>query len=129
MDDALSAYDAEQLRRDQLKVVVQQDQVALGVAQQRYREGAIDFLNVLTVQRDLLNAESDLAQSEASAAVNLVILYKALGGGWSRRFLRLIRHPHCSRARKLRSLKAERFVCLDDLACNGLDLLALEHGL
>jgi outer membrane protein TolC len=69
-----------------LKVVVQQDQVALGVAQQRYREGAIDFLNVLTVQRDLLNAESDLAQSEASAAVNLVILYKALGGGWETAF-------------------------------------------
>jgi outer membrane protein TolC len=69
-----------------LKVVVQQDQVALGVAQQRYREGAIDFLNVLTVQRDLLNAESDLAQSQASAAVNLVILYKALGGGWEPAF-------------------------------------------
>ncbi len=56
VDDALSAYDAEQRRRDQLKEVVQQDQVALAVAQQRYREGAIDFLNVLTVQRDLLNA-------------------------------------------------------------------------
>jgi NodT family efflux transporter outer membrane factor (OMF) lipoprotein len=82
VDDALSAYDAEQRRRDQLQVVVQQEQVALGVAQQRYREGAIDFLNVLTVQRDLLNAQSDLAQSQASAAVNLVILYKALGGGW-----------------------------------------------
>jgi NodT family efflux transporter outer membrane factor (OMF) lipoprotein len=86
VDDALSAYDAEQLRRDQLKDVVQQDQVALGVAQQRYREGAIDFLNVLTVQRDLLNAESDLAQSRAIASVNLVSLYKALGGGWETAF-------------------------------------------
>jgi outer membrane protein TolC len=66
--------------------VVQQDQVALGVAQQRYREGAIDFLNVLTVQRDLLNAESDLVQSRAIASVNLVSLYKALGGGWETAF-------------------------------------------
>ena len=86
VDDALSAYDAEQRRRDQLKEVVRQDQVALAVAQQRYREGAIDFLNVLTVQRDLLNAESDLAQSRAIASVNLVILYKALGGGWETAF-------------------------------------------
>jgi NodT family efflux transporter outer membrane factor (OMF) lipoprotein len=86
VDDALSAYDAEQRRRDRLKEVVQQDQVALAVAQQRYREGAIDFLNVLTVQRDLLNAESDLAQSRATAAVNLVTLYKALGGGWETAF-------------------------------------------
>jgi NodT family efflux transporter outer membrane factor (OMF) lipoprotein len=86
VDDALSAYDAEQRRRDRLKEVVQQDQIALAVAQQRYRAGAIDFLNVLTVQRDLLNAQSDLAQSRASAAVNLVTLYKALGGGWETAF-------------------------------------------
>ena len=86
VDDALSAYDAEQRRRDQLTEVVRQEQIALGVAQQRYREGAIDFLNVLTVQRDLLNAESDLAQSRAIAAINLVTLYKALGGGWETAF-------------------------------------------
>ncbi|CAB3780721.1 Outer membrane protein OprM [Pararobbsia alpina] len=86
VDDALSAYDAEQRRRDELKEVVQQDQIALGVAQQRYREGAIDFLNELTVQRDLLNAESDLAESRAIASINLVSLYKALGGGWETAF-------------------------------------------
>jgi NodT family efflux transporter outer membrane factor (OMF) lipoprotein len=82
VDDALSAYDTEQRRRDLLTDVVQQDQAALDVAQKRYREGAVDFLNVLTVQRDLLSAESDLAQSRGMAAVNLVTLYKALGGGW-----------------------------------------------
>jgi outer membrane protein TolC len=82
VDDALSAYDTEQRRRDLLTGVVQQDQAALDVAQMRYREGAVDFLNVLTVQRDLLSAESDLAQSRGMAAVNLVTLYKALGGGW-----------------------------------------------
>lgn len=86
VDDALSAYDAEQRRRDRLKEVVQQDQIAFAVAQQRYREGAIDFLNVLTVQRNLLDAQSDLAQSRATAAVNLVTLYKALGGGWETAF-------------------------------------------
>jgi outer membrane protein TolC len=86
VDDALSAYDAEQLRRDRLQEVVRQDQSALAVAQQRYREGAIDFLNVLTVQRDLLNAESDLAQSRAIASINFVSLYKALGGGWETAF-------------------------------------------
>ncbi|MGF6767469.1 NodT family efflux transporter outer membrane factor (OMF) lipoprotein [Paraburkholderia sp. GAS33] len=86
VDDALSAYDAEQRRRDNLKEVVQQDQLGLSVAQQRYREGAIDFLNVLAVQKDLLAAQSELAQSQADAAVNLVTLYKALGGGWETAF-------------------------------------------
>jgi NodT family efflux transporter outer membrane factor (OMF) lipoprotein len=86
VDDALSAYDAEQRRRDRLKDVVQQNRIALSVAQQRYREGAIDFLNVLTVQKALLDAETDLAQSRATASVNLVTLYKALGGGWETAF-------------------------------------------
>jgi NodT family efflux transporter outer membrane factor (OMF) lipoprotein len=86
VDDALSAYSAEQHRRDLLTQVVHEDNVALAVAQQRYREGAVDFLNVLSVQRDLLNAESDLAQSRATAADNLVTLYKALGGGWENAF-------------------------------------------
>ena len=40
------------------------------------------FLNVLDAQRSVFASESDLAQSEATLAANLVALYKALGGGW-----------------------------------------------
>ncbi|WP_341316563.1 efflux transporter outer membrane subunit [Paraburkholderia sp. IMGN_8] len=82
VDDALVAYDAEQLRRGKLKEVVALNQRALAVAQQRYKAGALDYLDVLNVQKQLLEGQSNLEQSEAIAAANLITLCKALGGGW-----------------------------------------------
>jgi NodT family efflux transporter outer membrane factor (OMF) lipoprotein len=82
VDDALVVYDSEQQRRDRLKQVVALNQRALDVAQQRYKAGAVDYLNVLNVQRQLLDGESNLEQSKATAAANLITLCKALGGGW-----------------------------------------------
>lgn len=82
VDDALIVYDSEQLRRDRLTEVVKLNQRALDVAQQRYKAGAIDYLNVLNVQRQLLDGQSNLEQSKATADTNLITLCKALGGGW-----------------------------------------------
>ena len=82
VDDALVVYDAEQRRRDRLITVVSLNQNALSIARQRYKEGAVDFLDVLNVQRQLLDAQSSLEASKADAAVNLITLCKVLGGGW-----------------------------------------------
>jgi NodT family efflux transporter outer membrane factor (OMF) lipoprotein len=82
VDDALVVYDAEQRRRDRLKTVVSLNQRALSIARQRYKAGAVDFLEVLNVQKQLLDAQSNLEQSEADAAANLITLCKVLGGGW-----------------------------------------------
>jgi NodT family efflux transporter outer membrane factor (OMF) lipoprotein len=86
IDDALIAYAGEQRRRDLLAEAVRQEQVALDVAQKRYRQGAIDYLNVLSVQRALLQGQTDLAASAAAVGRDLVGLYKALGGGWQDSF-------------------------------------------
>lgn len=86
VDDAMTSYEAEQHRRDRLAEAVAQNEAALTVAERRYKAGAIDYLNVLAVQRALLNAESDLASSGGAAASNLITLYKALGGGWETDF-------------------------------------------
>ena len=88
VDDALVVYDAEQRRRDRLKKVVSLNQNALSIARQRYKEGAVDFLNVLNVQKQLLDSQSDLEQSQANAAANLITLCKALGGGWESTYAR-----------------------------------------
>ena len=52
------------------------------MSQQLYQNGLVDFLRVLDAQRSVYLSEEALAQSEVLVAVNLVILYKALGGGW-----------------------------------------------
>ena len=81
VDDALTAYQAEQRRNAQLQEAVKQNRLALNLAQQRYRQGISDFLEVLTAQRSLFAAEEQLARSTATVSTNLVQLYKALGGG------------------------------------------------
>ncbi|OAI93284.1 efflux transporter outer membrane subunit [Pseudomonas putida] len=82
IDDVLRLYNASQLRRDHLAEAVRQNRIALETAQRQYVEGAVDFLNVLTVQGALLASEEQWIDSSAAVSQALVGLYKALGGGW-----------------------------------------------
>jgi NodT family efflux transporter outer membrane factor (OMF) lipoprotein len=82
VDDALTAYREVQHRRADVARSVTENQAALQAARQRYSEGAIDFLNVIATQAQLLQSENDLADSDTQIATDLVLLYRALGGGW-----------------------------------------------
>ena len=86
VDNALTAYQAEQRRRDQLQQAVAQNRRALALARDRYTQGVIDFLQVLDVQRSLLAAEQQLTDSTTTVSTDLVQIYKALGGGWETDF-------------------------------------------
>jgi outer membrane protein TolC len=82
VDDALTAYREAQRRRTDVARSVGENQAALQAARQRYSEGAIDFLNIISTQAQLLQSENDLADSDTQIATDLVNLYRALGGGW-----------------------------------------------
>jgi NodT family efflux transporter outer membrane factor (OMF) lipoprotein len=82
VDNALTAYQTEQTRRDELVQAVAENRRALGLAQSRYQQGVADFLTVLVAQSSLLGAQQQLATSTTAVSSNLVALYKALGGGW-----------------------------------------------
>ncbi len=82
VDDALTAYAQAQQQRLQIAEAVRQNQIALAAARQRYRQGAVDFLNVLTAQNALLQSRDSLVNSDAQIETDLVALYRALGGGW-----------------------------------------------
>lgn len=82
MDNALIAYRDEQRRRDGLAGAVTASQKALALAQEQYRSGLTTYLNVLSAQRELLNAQLQLADTTTTIAGNLARLYNALGGGW-----------------------------------------------
>lgn len=82
VDNALIAYRTEQQRRDRLTAQVSEARRALSLANARFRQGLSDFLEVLTAQRTVLAAEQQQADSTTTVAINLVTLYKALGGGW-----------------------------------------------
>jgi outer membrane protein TolC len=84
--NALEAYRLEQKRRDSLKLQAEHSRAALALARDRYRDGVADFLNVLDVERTLLQADQQYAQSTTNVSLDLVQLYKALGGGWEETF-------------------------------------------
>lgn len=82
VSDALIAYD-----RDAAEVKGNRDRVAvareyLRLSNERFRAGVISYLEVLDAQRQLFSAQLDLNASEVSQRLDVVQLYKALGGGW-----------------------------------------------
>jgi NodT family efflux transporter outer membrane factor (OMF) lipoprotein len=82
VDNALTAYGADQRARLHLGQAVAANRQALDLARQRYEQGVSDFLQVLISQRDLLVSELALSDSTTNVSTDLVQLYKALGGGW-----------------------------------------------
>jgi NodT family efflux transporter outer membrane factor (OMF) lipoprotein len=53
-----------------------------GHARTRYAAGDIALVELLAAQRSLHEAETAVARAHTGAALQLVALYKALGGGW-----------------------------------------------
>ncbi len=82
VENAMTAYQQEQIRRQFLANSADANRRAVQLATLLYTKGLADFLNVLDAQRDLFASEDQLVQSEQNVSANLVALYKALGGGW-----------------------------------------------
>jgi NodT family efflux transporter outer membrane factor (OMF) lipoprotein len=83
VDDALAAYGADQQRRQALTETVARNQDAVDLARQRYASGVASFIDVLDAERTLEQDQLTLADSTTSVSIDLVALYKALGGGWT----------------------------------------------
>jgi len=48
-------------------------------------EGLVDYQRVLDSQRTLVNSQEELVRTTGNIAINLIALYKAVGGGWETR--------------------------------------------
>ncbi len=82
VDDALNSYRAEQTRRDQLTRTVAAQEKTLKLAQDQFNQGLIDGIDLLSIKQQLLNAKQQLDDSTTNVSMNMVALYKTLGGGW-----------------------------------------------
>ncbi len=85
VEDGMAGFLREQeaVAFAQNAVAAAQDSVNLALVQ--YREGAVDYQRVLDTQRSLLQSQNNLARARSLVVINLVALYKALGGGWQLR--------------------------------------------
>lgn len=84
VENSLYGYTKEGERRRALERATAATQRSVELVLVLYRAGLTDFQNVLDSQRSLVNVQNDLARSRGQHALQLVSLYKALGGGWER---------------------------------------------
>ncbi|HEY3984261.1 efflux transporter outer membrane subunit [Cedecea sp.] len=82
VENALVSYRTDQQREAELARTSESLQTALELASDSYRKGIATFLNVLDAQRQLAQAEQQRAEARVQSSIDLVALYKALGGGW-----------------------------------------------
>jgi outer membrane protein, multidrug efflux system len=81
-ENAVIAYAREQDRHAALAVEVAENRRSLAMADALYAKGRVNYLDVLDARRSLYQSDDDLAVSDQAISVDLVALYKALGGGW-----------------------------------------------
>jgi multidrug efflux system outer membrane protein len=82
VSDALIAHQRLRESRDRQAALVDALGDRLRLAYVRYRGGVDTQLNALDADRDLYQAQLDLAQLRLQEILSVVQLYKALGGGW-----------------------------------------------
>jgi outer membrane protein TolC len=82
VEQALAAIAAEERNYSKLTKAVAANQLAVTLAQERYRIGRDSYVNVLLSQQNFYTAKNAQAQSRGEILIQQVRLYKALGGGW-----------------------------------------------
>ena len=82
VESALIAYAKDQQHRTALADAVKSNETAVDLSMKLYTAGEIEFLNLLTTQRNLYTSEDALVQADRAIDADLIALYKALGGGW-----------------------------------------------
>jgi len=82
VSDALIAHQRVRESREKQEALVSVLQDRLRLAYVRYRGGVDTQLDALDADRDLFQAQLDLAQIRLQELLSVVQLYKALGGGW-----------------------------------------------
>jgi NodT family efflux transporter outer membrane factor (OMF) lipoprotein len=83
VSDALVGYRKSREQRVQQELLVAALVDSAALANTRFLGGIDSYLQVLDAERQLFDAELELARVRDSELLNLVQLYKALGGGWT----------------------------------------------
>lgn len=82
VEDAMQALQGAQAQTDILTKTVTSAQRSNDLSVLRYREGFSDYQRVLDAQQSLFTQQQRLVTQRGNAVLQLVNLYKSLGGGW-----------------------------------------------
>ena len=82
VENALTAFAQEEQTNRHVRAAATAGERAATIARDQYQLGITNFLSVLQSEYALQQAQDQLAQSQQRIATNMVVLFKALGGGW-----------------------------------------------
>ncbi len=82
VSDSLVGYQKSHEFRQHQEELVAAAQDAARLSELRYRGGATNYLEVLTNETNAFDAELGLAQAQLNELLELVEIYRNLGGGW-----------------------------------------------
>lgn len=79
----MAAYANEKDRIGALETAATSAKKSVELVNELYKSGLTDFQNVLNMEQALSVQQDALASSRGKVSINLVGIYKALGGGWA----------------------------------------------
>jgi NodT family efflux transporter outer membrane factor (OMF) lipoprotein len=85
VEDAMTAFLRSQDEVAFLADAVTAYKSSVNLSTRQYKEGDVDFQRVLDAQQNLVQQQDNLVTTTGDVGLNLISLYKALGGGWEMR--------------------------------------------
>jgi outer membrane protein TolC len=85
VEDAMVAFARTQDQVAFLADAVAAYKSSVDLSTLQYKEGLVDFQRVLDAQQNLVQQQDNLVTTTGDVGLNLISLYKALGGGWEMR--------------------------------------------
>lgn len=81
-ETSVKTYTSDLAAVQQLLLATERNRVLVDLTENRFTKGLVDKLHLLNQERQLIAAEEQLLTRQRATLVDLVSLYKALGGGW-----------------------------------------------
>ena len=85
VEDAMVAFIQSQQESTFRGKAAEASKKSTRIANIQYREGAVDFQRVIDSERTLVIQQDRWTDTRGNIALNLIAMYKALGGGWQSR--------------------------------------------
>lgn len=82
VENAMTAFIEQRIQFEAQFRSLQAARRSLDLSTELYKQGLLNFQSVLDSQRAVFEYENLAAEAQGKAAINIVRLYKALGGGW-----------------------------------------------
>ena len=81
-ENSIAAFRSEEERLAKLQASLESFQKASAFSQQLYERGVYNYHDVVVAEKNSINAQTSLIQSQVDLLLHYVALYKALGGSW-----------------------------------------------